>query len=110
MPKRTPASQSYFQPASEPQSIHDTYRDRVIAGGGVETVWFLASSIASTAFLATRKNDIAWAVGTLIVTFFAAGGAREDATIRDASLGALTAGAGVLVFRALKPQAFQGQQ
>lgn len=108
---RVPARQSYFDPGSDyPESIHDTYRDRVIAAGGVEVVWFAAASMGGAAFLATRQNDVVWSLGTMVAAFFAAGGAREDATIRDLSLGLLSAGAAVLTLRAIKPKAFSGQQ
>ena len=110
--KRLPARQSYYDDYEEsPRSIHDTRVKRVISAGGVEVVWYAASSIATAAFIATRKNDIAWSAGTALVTFFVAGGAREDATIRDAALGAFSGAASVLALRLMgKLNRASGQQ
>lgn len=84
---------------SAARSIHDKVSSRVIAGGGVEAGWFALASIASAAFVATRKNDLTWGAALAIGTFFVAGGAREDATIRDFSLGVLGGSAGVTTVR-----------
>lgn len=116
MASRVPPSvraqrQTDYEPADYVPSIHDTRVERVIAAGGVEVLWFAAPAVASAAFISSRKNDIAWAAGTSIATFFVAGGAREDATIRDVSLGTFAGSVAVLTLRLMgKLNRFSGQQ
>ena len=92
-------------------SVHDIRTQRVIASGGVEAVTFAVSSIASAGFISTRVNDIAWALGTAGLGFFVAGGARQDAMIRDFALGAMSGALATATLRFMgKMNRFNGQQ
>ena len=85
--------------------------DTIIAAGGVEVAYIAGTSFATAAFLSTRTNDISWALGTAIATFFVAGASREDAAIRDIAIGALASSTSVFTLRMMgKLKRFNGQQ
>lgn len=84
---------------------------RVIAAGGVEAGVLAIGSMASAVFIANQKDDIGWGIGLGLVSFFVAGGARNNAMIRDVALGSLSGSAGVLTLRAIGRLALKsGQQ
>lgn len=89
----------------------DDVMERVLASGVVEAGVFAAGAAGAAWFLETRKRDLYWSAGVGLASFFVAGGARNNAGIRDISLGILAASAAVLTVNItghLKPQA--GQQ
>jgi hypothetical protein len=93
------------------QNLHVKAYDTILASGGVEAAYVGGSAVALSALLVTRKNDIAWSLGTFALSFFVAGGSREDSAIRDIALGGLGASAGALTLRFLgKLNRFPGQQ
>ena len=81
------------------RNAHVRAYDTIIASGGVEAAYIAGTSFATAAWLTTRTNDISWSLGTLLLSFFVAGGAREDAAIRDIGVGALASSAAVLTVR-----------
>ncbi len=84
---------------------------RVIAAGGVEAGVLALGSMASAVFIANQTDDIGWGIGLGLVSFFVAGGARNNAMIRDVALGSLSGSAGVLTLRAINRLALKsGQQ
>lgn len=82
--------------AQQVGSLHKEVSQRVIASGGVEAGVMLAGGFGAAWWVATRQADIYWALGTVAVSFFVAGGARNNAGIRDVSLGAMVGAATVL--------------
>lgn len=85
--------------------------DRVIASGAVEAGVFVLGAAASAWFVATRTRDIYWALGLGAAAFFVAGGARNNAAVRDVSLGVLSGSASVATLRAVgKLNKSAGQQ
>ncbi len=85
--------------------------DRVLASGVVEAGVFAAAAAGATWFLETRKRDLYWSAGVGLASFFVAGGARNNAGIRDVSLGILAASAAVLTINITGHlKLFSGQQ
>lgn len=85
--------------------------DRVIASGAVEAGVFVLGAAVSAWFVATRQRDIYWALGLGAASFFVAGGARNNAAVRDVSLGVLSGSAAVATLRAVgKLNKSSGQQ
>ena len=85
--------------------------ESIIASGGIEAMYILGSAAVTSAFYATRVNDISWSLGGTVLSFFVAGASREDAAIRDIALGTLASSAGFFVLRMMgKLNRFSGQQ
>lgn len=93
------------------RNVHVRTHDTIIASGGVEATYYAGGAMLSAAWISTRQNDLYWAVGASLISFFAAGGAREDSAIRDISLGILGGSAATLAIRLLgKLNRSTGQQ
>ena len=63
--------------------------ERVIASGAVEAGVFAIGAAGTAFFISTRTKPLDWVIGTGLVSLFVAGGARNNAAIRDISLGVL---------------------
>ena len=63
--------------------------ERVIASGAVEAGVFAIGAAGTAFFISTRTKPLDWALGSGIIALFVAGGARNNAAIRDISLGVL---------------------
>jgi hypothetical protein len=87
--------------AGSSASIHKKAYDTVITSGGVEALVFALGAGITSAFIATRQNDLQWGLGIGVLSFFVAGGSRSDSAIRDAFLGALGGSGGYLGVRAV---------
>lgn len=86
-------------------------RDRVLASGVVEALPFAIGAGIAAVWAASQKSDINWAAGQTAVSFFVAGGARNNSLVRDSALGILAGSVTVLGLRALnKLKLASGQQ
>ena len=63
--------------------------ERVIASGAVEAGVFALGAAGTAFFISTRTKPLDWALGFGLLSFFVAGGARNNAAVRDISLGVL---------------------
>ena len=63
--------------------------ERVIASGAVEAGVFALGAAGTAYFISTRTKPLDWALGFGLLSFFVAGGARNNAAVRDISLGVL---------------------
>lgn len=109
MANRRPQSHSTQEDFS--RNVHVRTHETIIASGGVEALYYGGGAMLTAAWIATRKNDLYWAAGASVLSFFAAGGAREDSAIRDISLGVLGGSAATLAIRLLgKLARSSGQQ
>lgn len=109
MANRRPYSHSTQEDIS--RNVHVRTHETIIASGGVEAAYYAGGAVLSAAWIATRQNDLYWAAGASLISFFAAGGAREDSAIRDISLGILGGSAATLAIRLMgKLARTNGQQ
>jgi len=85
--------------------------DRVLASGVVEGVPVVVGGAIAGAFIASRKHDIYWGIGTLGASLLIAGAARNNSVVRDAMIGVLGGAATTLTLRAIgKLRLSSGQQ